>query len=140
MSGYVETARKSWPENLAATNDVPVDGPLVEMLQVGWQHALSSFGRFLTAARCARVGVLLERYRLAHGTVPESLTALTPKFTAQLPIDPFSGDPLILQLEKQRYTIYGVGPNQQDNGGIVECDGNGEAVDIGFRVRLRGDN
>jgi hypothetical protein len=41
----------------------------------------------------ARLGVALERYRLAHGTYPERLEALVPDLLPRLPLDPFSGAP-----------------------------------------------
>lgn len=60
----------------------------------------------------------IERYRLAHGSLPPSLTALCPEFLSAIPLDPMSGQPLhYLPGSGDSYILYGVGWNQQDDGG-----------------------
>ena len=73
------------------------------MLQSGWEHTLESIGRSLTVARSARVAVLVERYRLANGRLPQSLAELAAAFAESLPSDPYSGGNLILRHEDGSY-------------------------------------
>ena len=40
-----------------------------------------------------RLGLALERYRLARGIYPERLDALVPELLPKVPVDPFSGGP-----------------------------------------------
>ena len=44
--------------------------------------------------RCAAVAVACERFRQKHQRWPQQLDELTPQFLAQLPVDPFTGQPL----------------------------------------------
>jgi hypothetical protein len=65
----------------------------------------------------AAVACALERARLANGSYPQSLDALTTKFLARAPIDFVSGAPFRYRVEGDGYVLYSVGWNQQDDGG-----------------------
>jgi hypothetical protein len=56
----------------------------------------------LTQLRLAQTAIALEKFRLANGSYPDSLSALAPKFIPTVPADPFDGQPL-------RYGKVGVG-------------------------------
>lgn len=61
----------------------------------------------------ARTAIALERYRLAHGALPASLTALGP-----LPADVIGGAPLHYRVgENGAFTLYSIGWNQSDDHG-----------------------
>jgi hypothetical protein len=62
----------------------------------------------------------LEHLRKTRGQYPPSLAALgdDPLF-----IDPFSGKPFIYRPEGVAYTLYSVGPNQKDDGGLAFPEG-----------------
>jgi hypothetical protein len=60
----------------------------------------------------------LELYRREHGAYPADLSALAPVYLPALPEDPFSGDPLLYRVEAEGYTLYAVGPNKVDDGGV----------------------
>lgn len=45
--------------------------------------------------RCARVALAVERFRMVHDCWPQSLEELTPRWLTQVPLDPFSGRPLV---------------------------------------------
>jgi hypothetical protein len=73
-----------------------------------------------TAANLARVAIALERYRLVHGTYPESLDALAPQFIAKLPHDIINGQPLhYRQTADGQFVLYSVGWNETDDDGEV---------------------
>ena len=75
--------------------------------------------RMLTADRLAVTVCALERYRLAMGTYPESLVALTPRWMNSVPLDPMDGQPLRYQLQSGGdLRLYSVGANKSDDGGI----------------------
>lgn len=85
-------------------------------------------------------GLAVERYRLKHGKLPESLSELVPEFLPSVPIDPFNGNQLIYKkgevllekllpgedpsfgkygnITKKGYVIYSVGQNGLDDGGV----------------------
>jgi hypothetical protein len=62
--------------------------------------------------------ISLRRYRLRHGSLPETLGALMPEFVTALPLDPMSGKPLSYRLRPDgTFVLYSVGEDGQDNGG-----------------------
>jgi hypothetical protein len=83
-----------------------------------------------TAANEARIAIALERYRLAHGNVPDSLDVLVPQYLAKIPHDiiggplsPGSGaasQPLKYSRSADgSFVLYSVGWNGTDDGGVV---------------------
>jgi len=63
------------------------------------------------------INVALRRYRIAKGRYPETLADLQPKFLAELPPDPFSGQPFKYRREKEEWLLYSVGPDGDDDKG-----------------------
>jgi hypothetical protein len=62
----------------------------------------------------------LERHRLANGGYPKALADLVPRFLPTVPLDPMDGQPLRYRLNADgSFTLYGVGPNHADDGGIM---------------------
>lgn len=72
------------------------------------------------AVDLARTACVLERHRLALGTYPERLDALTPRFTNQLPHDLITGRSLqYRRTNENSFIVYSVGWNEKDNDGNV---------------------
>src|SRR5262249_43220542 len=69
--------------------------------------------------RCAVVAMAVERYRLAHGHWPESLSELLPEYLRSIPKDPFDGAELRYLDFDEGVVIYSVGPDGVDNGGNI---------------------
>ena len=87
-----------------------------------------AFGQ--TGADAAALACALERYRLAHGEFPESLGALMPEITSQLPHDVINGQPLKYRRTADgQYLLYSVGWNESDDGGVVGLTKSGEGID-----------
>jgi hypothetical protein len=85
--------------------------------------------------RCAYVGLAVKRYRQAHGHWPDALTALTPEFVRELPVDPYGGSPLKYRRLDDGVMIYSVGPDGDDNGGKLDRQNPTAAgTDIGFQL------
>jgi hypothetical protein len=83
-----------------------------------------------TAANEARIAMALERYRLVHGNVPDSLDLLVPQYLAKIPHDIIGGPPspgsgvASQPLKYSRsadgsFVLYSVGWNGTDDGGVV---------------------
>jgi hypothetical protein len=67
-----------------------------------------------------RIACGLERYRLAHGTYPETLDDLVPACIDELPHDVMNGEPYHYRLNADgTVLLYSVGWNQIDDGGKV---------------------
>jgi len=73
---------------------------------------------FQTMLRSLATACALERYRMAHGSLPSTLEDLVPVFLPSVPSDPLTGKPLCYKPSESRsYLIYGAGWDQTDNGG-----------------------
>jgi hypothetical protein len=80
-----------------------------------------------TAVDTAAIACALERYRLAHEHLPDSLEKLSPEFTSALPNDIVSGKPLHYRLDADgHYVLYSIGWNQKDDDGQLLYNKGGE--------------
>jgi hypothetical protein len=76
-----------------------------------------------------------ERYRLARGSLPETLGQLVPDYLPAVPEDPFDGAPLRYKRVDRGFVVYSVGEDRQDDGGKEEpLKRQGEGYDLVFRV------
>lgn len=84
--------------------------------------------------RCwLRLGPLVMAIRLherQHGRRPASLAELVPAILPELPRDPFTGEPF--RYSSSEGTVYSVGRNQRDEGGLQEHGG--DADDCGLHL------
>jgi hypothetical protein len=85
------------------------------------------------AQRIAYVRLLLavvavEKYRSVAGLLPEKISDLGP---AEVPSDPFDGQPLRYKKLAKGYVVYSIGEDEVDNGGT---QGFGPGTDITFTV------
>ncbi len=68
-----------------------------------------------------RVAVALAWWKLDHGTdaagYPEALEDIVPRYLSAVPIDPFSGKPLIYERRGDGYLVASVGSNGVYDGG-----------------------
>ncbi len=81
-----------------------------------------------------RVLMALKAYKAENGALPESLDELVPEYIAEVPRDPFDGQPLRYSREKK--IIYSVGEDLEDDGGAPEDTEEGEGADPTFRIRF----
>ena len=72
------------------------------------------------AVDMANVACALERYRLVQGSYPAELTALVPDFIPDIPPDLVNGGRLQYHpSNERRFTLYSIGWNGKDDGGVV---------------------
>jgi len=106
---------------LALIQGVRGTGYWRDFLEGMFSSSLSAAKNFAyTQARVdeARIACRLERYRLAHGRYPDSLSELVPVYGADLPRDVMSGQSYGYRLLDDRsYLLYSVAWNQKDDGG-----------------------
>ncbi len=81
--------------------------------------ALEKVTRVQVKYEQAAIVCALERFRLKHGQYPESLSALSPEWIPQLPLDPITGEPFKYQRQADgQFLLYSVGWDEKDDGGI----------------------
>jgi len=129
----IAAAREPWPDKfatlstLAASSGAPrSDTSFLRGLLTGrgYVAAMSAApvqaGLNLAIRRVAVATLAIERYRRAHGgAVPPSLQPLVPQFLPSVPIDPFSGKPIVYTPGTDRYLVYSVDVNRNDDGGQI---------------------
>ena len=92
--------------------------------------ATKKFAYAQSSVNLVRTAIALERYRLAHGSYPESLDALAPQFIEKVPHDVIGGGPLHYRRTTDpssqssdaasgQFVLYSVGWNEKDDGGVV---------------------
>jgi hypothetical protein len=84
-----------------------------------FQKATQVLAKNQTLADLALIACALERYLLATGRYPETLDALSPRFLERIPHDLILGKPLKYHAENGNYTLYSVGWNGVDDGGVA---------------------
>lgn len=78
----------------------------------------SAIGRFESTRRCLDATLAERRYSLRHGQSPQRLTDLVPDFLPQVPLDPYTGQSLLMLIDSQKLTIYSVGEDRVDDSGV----------------------
>jgi len=89
---------------------------IFQIVQGSWtlrSHNAATQTALLTTAFALRA------YRLEHGAYTASLDALTPGYLTAIPADPFAdAGPLRYKKTATGYTLYSVGPDGKDEGGL----------------------
>ena len=104
---------------------LPLDGASSQLLQQNWWWPADatrvSFAQ--NAVHQAVIACALERFRLAHGTYPETLNPLMPDFLRRIPNDTIRGRPMFYQRnDRGGYDLRGAGPNGTIDQGKTTSD------------------
>jgi hypothetical protein len=102
--------------------------PRIESLAIAWGGGpatrwINSNEGSIAHARALPLFLAIERHLLDNNRLPETLEALIPKYLDTLPIDPFTGKPLLFKPDidqtnpdqRRSYSIYSTGPDQIDS-------------------------
>jgi len=68
--------------------------------------------------RAAQLAVAVERYRLAHGVLPEDANALVSEFIESIPEEPCLHEPIRYKQLPSGYVTYSIGSDKEDDGGV----------------------
>jgi hypothetical protein len=137
-------ARTPWPDKAQRSTQIleshRTDQRASRPTLVNRGLPIGAFSQAVDAApliidRSSRMAVAVERYRRDRGHVPGALSDLVPQYVSDVPVDPFSGRPLLFRAGADAYTIYSVGPNHRDDGGDLTSELR-SAVDRGWGRRV----
>jgi hypothetical protein len=145
MTEWIEAAQRPFDDQYRALRAAPDGQPKTE------QHMFSlllSSGGVIFGTACIRVrgellataaGIACERYRRRFGKWPESLAAIPKEILPAVPTDPFTGQPLVYRRLPDGATVYSVGPDGRDDGGLFRqpaatSSGNAQPCDYGIRL------
>jgi len=139
LTALVEIAKSPAEEWEAQIEQLsPRAEPLPLEFKSWFQSAAGSVAPFqanLALLRCAQAALAAERFRLAHGHWPDSLSTLVPEFLRAVPTDPFVGQPLRFRRVNQGLVIYSVGADGQDDGGALNRQvSSSKGSDVGFQL------
>jgi hypothetical protein len=153
LNFYLQTMDKSislaalpTPGSLALSNYLANAGDVArKRIYIHSAMQLPAFGKVIyneatlqAKARLASTAFAVERYRLAKGRLPDSLSELAPQFLDAVPTDPFDGEALRYRVLARGYVIYSVGAGGHDDGGREPPEnkklGDRTAYDITFIV------
>src|SRR5260370_1755034 len=99
-------------------------------------RVLDVHDRQLASIRCARTALAAERFRMAHqGKWPKQIADLAPDFLTEVPIDPFTDDPLEMDYRDGVLIVSSVGPDAVHEGAFVN-PGQMKPPDPVIRFRL----
>jgi hypothetical protein len=101
---------------------------LLEMLEPAFStvHKMSCKNRCSSNALLATLAIL--RYKQDRGNFPETLENLVEMgYLKQVPMDPYSDKPLVYKKTDNNFTLYSVGENFINDGGIVAYYSTGKA-------------
>jgi hypothetical protein len=116
---FDQIAAREW-QYIKKTTPWGIRWTLLQMPQL-WeqsrQASANSFDRGRAWLRLFRCHLALRRFFLAEGAYPVSLGGVVPRYLAELPLDPFSGQNLIYRKLPVGYQLYSVGSDGRDDGG-----------------------
>jgi hypothetical protein len=135
----LQAARLPWPGRRAAIETIEAElapaPELVGYLVMRVHEAAGHFQSTQARGRCAVAALAAERYRLRHGTWPESLAALVPELLPAVSADPFDGRPLRYRKLADGVVIYSVAEDGTDDGGkLNDSHPPPPGTDVGFRL------
>jgi hypothetical protein len=124
MNDQLEAARLPYPQRRKATDAIEAKLTSLSKIHIlaheltpALSRALTIETRTIARLRAARVGLAIQRYRLAVGRLPDSLAELVPTYLDAVPKDPFDGNDLRYKKRPAGFVIYSIGEDLSDDGG-----------------------
>jgi hypothetical protein len=152
----IAAARQPWPDKFATLSTLAAEsGPRANRSYLrsaltgrgvnvaALSTAPMQAGLNLAVRRVAVATLAIERYRRAHGgALPPALDALVPTLMPAVPIDPFSGQPIVFKPAADGYFVYSVDINRREDGPTLYGTGSMNPMpvprlrDFGIKVPL----
>jgi len=125
MNDYLEAYRLPYPRRQEAVDFVTDTLESTSQIHIFVHSLMPVLSRVTTIElravahlRAARVGLAIQRYRLAAGMLPDTLADLVPAYLGDVPKDPFDGNELRYEKRDAGFVIYSVGEDLSDDGGV----------------------
>jgi hypothetical protein len=116
LSSYYQT-RDFWKPYRDHLNGLPwyaiVSKNILPDMEAAFMKAATLDALILTA----RFGLACRIFKSRTGEYPDGLDALVPDILSELPVDPFTGKPLVYRREGKGFIVYSLGSNLKDDGG-----------------------
>jgi len=96
---------------------IPKHGILLPLILPNLDGVVARKAEHDAAVDVARVGLGLKLFKQKNGAYPDTLDKLAPEFLENIPVDPFTGKPLVYRKTEAGFILYSLGKNQQDDNG-----------------------
>ena len=124
MNDYIETTQLPLHQRQRAAGTIEAKLEATSKVHILLHKFMPAFSRVITLEiraiarlRTARVGLAIQRYRLATGHLPDTLTDLVPTYLDAVPEDPFDGRALRYEKLETGFVVYSVDEDRRDDGG-----------------------
>ena len=124
MNDYIETTQLPLHQRQRAAGTIEAKLKATSKVHILLHKFMPAFSRVITLEiraiaqlRTARVGLAVQRYRLATGHLPDALADLVPTYLDAVPEDPFDGRELRYEKLETGFVVYSVGEDRRDDGG-----------------------
>jgi hypothetical protein len=125
MNDYLEARRLPYHERQEATDAVTDQLESTSEVHVFVRILAPALSRVTTIElttiahlRVARTGLAIQRYRLAAGALPDTLSQLVPDYVDAVPKDPFDGNQLRYERRGAGFVVYSIGEDLNDDDGL----------------------
>jgi hypothetical protein len=131
MNDQLEAARLPYHQRREATDAIEKKLRTLSKIHI-FAHVLTpALSRVITIEtrtiahlRAARVGLAIQRYRLAAGALPDTLSELVPAYLDAVPKDPFDGNELRYKKRGAGFVTYSINEDLSDDGGAEQLPRN----------------
>jgi hypothetical protein len=115
-----------WWERARSDAEARDDWLAQEAIETLTPRLLAKRRQFVARLAAEEIIAALELYRRERGGYPEALDALAPEYLPDVPLDPFTDDPMVYRRVGGGYVLYALGPNRLDDGGVAKTRGDME--------------
>lgn len=148
LAKLIEASKNPWPRRIDDLMALPAEAVFPQMRETSSQERLNGYVLAMAtetaSVNCLRAALAVEEYRRDHQErAPGALSELVPSYLAVTPVDPFSGNSVLMKSDAGGYTVYSVGRNRKDDGG-ADADhlnpwgfGTETPADVGVRIRYQ---
>lgn len=109
--------RDFWKHHKDRLEDLPWYAIVSKLAIPEMEATFMKTATFEALVRAFRTGLACRIHKGRTGQYPESLEALVPALLNDVPIDPFTGRPLVYRREGEGFIVYSLGSNLKDDGG-----------------------
>jgi hypothetical protein len=126
------------PERLARWREIGDEVGSAPGIAICYRDSIAHFGswfiRHEAKRQCTLAALAAERFRRETNRWPKSLDELTPKFLAEIPLDPCNDQPLGYRSTRDGVVMFSVGPEGKYNGAYRDRPQPGENAAFEFRL------
>jgi hypothetical protein len=109
-----QNAANAIDDSFETTNKIHI---ILHMIMPALSRVTTIDIRTIAQLRTAQIGLAIERYRLATGSLPETLAELLPTYLDAVPKEPFDGKDLRYKKLEAGFVVYSIGEDGNDDGG-----------------------